>query len=82
MSEPRFGIWVPVYGPWGARHHPEEPPQPSYARALEVVRQAEQLNFEVALIGRAYLGGPAIPEENARQYTQSESVSAQRDALA
>ena len=35
--------------------------KPSYARALEVVRQAEQLNFEVALIGRAYLGGPAIP---------------------
>jgi alkanesulfonate monooxygenase len=52
MGEPRFGIWVPVYGPWGARHHPEEPPQPSYARALEVVRQAEQLNFEVTLLAQ------------------------------
>ena len=41
MSSPRFGIWVPVYGPWGARHHPDEPSQPSYAHSLEIVRQAE-----------------------------------------
>ena len=52
MSEPRFGIWVPVYGPWGARHHPEEPSQPSYARSLRVVQQAEELNFEVALLAQ------------------------------
>lgn len=52
MIEPRFGIWVPVYGPWGARHHPEEPSQPSYARTLDVVIRAEQLNFKVALLAQ------------------------------
>jgi alkanesulfonate monooxygenase len=52
MREPRFGIWVPVYGPWGARHHPEEPSQPSYSRSLKVVREAEALNFEVALLAQ------------------------------
>jgi alkanesulfonate monooxygenase len=52
MSNSRFGIWVPVYGPWGARHHPDEPSQPSYAHSLEIVRQAEALNFEVALLAQ------------------------------
>jgi len=49
---PRFGIWVPVYGPWGTRHHPQEPPQPSYARALDIVVQAERLNFADALLAQ------------------------------
>src|SRR5215470_9461264 len=52
MIEPRFGIWVPVYGPWGARHHPEEPAQPSYVRALDVVLRAERLQFKVALLAQ------------------------------
>ncbi|MBV8138024.1 MAG: LLM class flavin-dependent oxidoreductase [Deltaproteobacteria bacterium] len=52
MSEPRFGIWVPVYGPWGARHHPEEPEQASYAHAREVVVEADQLGFKVALLAQ------------------------------
>ena len=52
MTKPRFGIWVPVYGPWGARHHPDEPSQPSYSRSLEIVRQAEALDFEVALLAQ------------------------------
>jgi alkanesulfonate monooxygenase len=52
MSEPRFGIWVPVYGPWGARNHPDEPSQPSYARALSVVGEAERLGFKVALLAQ------------------------------
>jgi alkanesulfonate monooxygenase len=52
MSEPRFGIWVPVYGPWGARNHPEEPRQPDYKRALAITRQAEQLGFKVALLAQ------------------------------
>lgn len=57
IIEPRFGIWVPLYGPWGARHHPDEPSQPSYARAPDVVIQAEQLNFKVALLAQ-YLINP------------------------
>jgi alkanesulfonate monooxygenase len=52
MSEPRFGIWIPVYGPWGARNHPEEPPQPSYGRALKIIREAERLGFKVALLAQ------------------------------
>jgi alkanesulfonate monooxygenase len=52
MTEPRFGIWVPVYGPWGARHHPEEPEQASYAHSREIVVDAERVGFKVALLAQ------------------------------
>ena len=52
MTEPRFGIWVPVYGPWGARHHPEEPEQASYAHSREIVVDADRLGFKVALLAQ------------------------------
>jgi alkanesulfonate monooxygenase len=52
MTEPRFGIWVPVYGPWGARHHPEEPEQASYAHSREIVVDADRLGFMGALLAQ------------------------------
>ena len=30
--EPRFGVWAPVYGTWGAHTHPDDPADASYAR--------------------------------------------------
>ncbi len=52
MSEPRFGIWVPVYGPWGARHHPDEPEQASYQHSRDIVVEADKLGFKVALLAQ------------------------------
>jgi alkanesulfonate monooxygenase len=50
--QPRFGLWAPVYGPWGARHHPGEPSQASYSFAREVVVEAERLGFSVVMIAQ------------------------------
>lgn len=52
MPEARFGIWAPVYGPWGARNHPDEPAQASYRQAREIVVQADRLGFKVALFAQ------------------------------
>jgi alkanesulfonate monooxygenase len=52
MIQPRFGLWAPVYGPWGARHHPGEPSQTSYSFSREVVVKAERLGFSVVMIAQ------------------------------
>jgi len=52
MPQARFGIWAPVYGPWGARNHPDEPAQASYRRARDIVVQADHLGYKVALFAQ------------------------------
>jgi alkanesulfonate monooxygenase len=52
MIEPRFGLWAPVYGPWGARHHPDEPSQTSYRFARDIVVEVEHLGFETVMIAQ------------------------------
>jgi alkanesulfonate monooxygenase len=52
MIEPRFGLWAPVYGPWGARHHPDEPAQTSYRFSRDIVSEAERLGFETVMIAQ------------------------------
>jgi alkanesulfonate monooxygenase len=52
MSEPRYGIWIPVYGNCGAMNHPQEPHDASYARAKRIMRLAEECGFTTALIAQ------------------------------
>jgi alkanesulfonate monooxygenase len=52
MIQPRFGLWAPVYGPWGAREHPGEPSQTSYSFSREIVVEAERLGFSVVMIAQ------------------------------
>ncbi|MDZ8084381.1 MAG: hypothetical protein RMY16_02125 [Nostoc sp. DedQUE12b] len=33
MTEPQYGIWIPVYGNWVPLNQPEDPFDASYARA-------------------------------------------------
>ncbi|MEN3281722.1 MAG: alkanesulfonate monooxygenase [Solirubrobacteraceae bacterium] len=47
---PRFGVWAPVYGTWGARTHPDDPVDASYARTREVIRRAEAHGFASVLL--------------------------------
>ena len=50
MSEPRYGIWIPVYGNCGAMNHPLEPRDASYARAKALIHLAEECGFTTTLI--------------------------------
>jgi len=50
MTQPRFGVWAPVYGTWGAKTHPDEPVDASYARTRDLLRQAEEVGFDSTLL--------------------------------
>ena len=47
---PRFGVWAPVYGTWGARTHPDDPVDAGYARTRALLREAEQAGFDSVLL--------------------------------
>lgn len=50
MYEPRYGIWIPVYGNCGAMNHPNEPRNASYERAKYLIQLAEEYGFTTSLI--------------------------------
>ncbi|MDX1881985.1 LLM class flavin-dependent oxidoreductase [Mycolicibacterium sp. 120270] len=47
---PRFGVWAPVYGNHGARHHPNDAPDASYRRTRDLLLRAEQAGFDSTLL--------------------------------
>jgi alkanesulfonate monooxygenase len=49
-AEPRFGIWAPVYGTWGARSHPDDPVDASYRRTRDLLVAAEANGFTSTLL--------------------------------
>jgi alkanesulfonate monooxygenase len=52
VQSPRFGVWAAVSGTWASRHHPEDPPDASWARNRDLVLEAEQLGFDSTLIAQ------------------------------
>ncbi|QFS49965.1 LLM class flavin-dependent oxidoreductase [Nostoc sphaeroides] len=52
MSEPRYGIWIPVYGNCGVMNHPLEPRDASYSRAKNLIQLAERCGFTTTLIAQ------------------------------
>ncbi|MBD3885629.1 LLM class flavin-dependent oxidoreductase [Phormidium tenue FACHB-886] len=52
MLQPRYGIWVPVYGNCGAMNHPAEPRDASYQRAKRLIQLAEDCGFTTTLIAQ------------------------------
>lgn len=61
QSIPRFGVWAPVYGNWGARHHPDDPADASYARTRDLLRLAEASGFDSTLLAE-HIVAPASAE--------------------
>lgn len=47
---PRFGVWAPVYGTWGAKTHPDDPVDASYRRTRDLLRRAEANGFSSVLL--------------------------------
>ena len=52
MTAPRFGVWAPVYGNHGARHHPDDAPDASYRRTRDLLLRAEQAGFDSTLLAQ------------------------------
>ncbi len=47
---PRFGVWAPVYGNHGARHHPDDAPDAGYRRTRDLLLRAESAGFDSTLL--------------------------------
>lgn len=60
VSGPRFGFWAPVYGSWGIQHDPENPPDSSYARNRQLLRDAEEFGFDSTLLAEMIIN-PNLP---------------------
>jgi alkanesulfonate monooxygenase len=58
-AEPRFGVWAPVYGTWGAKTHPDDPIDASYARTRDVVLRAEEHGFRSVLLAE-HIVNPSV----------------------
>lgn len=55
MTEPRYGIWIPVYGNCGAMNHPQESRNANYDRAKTLIQWAETCGFTTTLIAQHLL---------------------------
>jgi alkanesulfonate monooxygenase len=75
MSQPRFGIWIPVYGPWGARNHPDEPSQASYPHAREIAVEADRLGFKVALLAQHIINPMNHEYDQLETWTASAAIA-------
>jgi alkanesulfonate monooxygenase len=51
-AAPRFGVWAPVYGNHGARHHPDDAPDASYRRTRDLLLRAERSGFDSTLLAQ------------------------------
>ena len=52
MTAPRFGVWAPVYGNHGARHHPDDVLDASYRRTRDLLLRAERTGFDSTLLAQ------------------------------
>lgn len=52
LSEPRFGVWVPVHGNWGPTDYSKEKHDASFARTKRIVQEAETLGFATTLVAQ------------------------------
>jgi alkanesulfonate monooxygenase len=52
VTAPRFGVWAPVYGNHGARHHPDDVPDASYRRTRDLLVRAERAGYDSTLLAQ------------------------------
>jgi alkanesulfonate monooxygenase len=58
---PRFGVWAPVYGTWGARTNLDEAVDSSYRRTRDLIVLAERHGFTSTLLAQ-HIVNPSNPD--------------------
>ena len=77
MSEHlRFGVWAPVYGTWASFHHPEEPVDASWDRTSALIRDAERLGYETALIAQHLINPFGEQHDQLETWTATAALAA------
>jgi len=81
MPPPRFGVWAPVYGTWGAKTHPTEPLDAGYARTRDLLLKAEEVGFDSTLLAE-HIVNPSNGEADVLEtWTAAAAIAAATERL-
>ena len=81
QSEPRYGIWIPVYGNCGAMQHPREPRDASYSRAKALIQLAEACGFATTLIAQHLINPRSSELEQLETWTTAAALAEATDSI-
>ena len=72
----RFGVWALVYGTWGAKQHPLEPVDASWARNREQIVEADRLGFDATLVAQHEVNPSGDHYDQLEAWTASAALAA------
>ncbi|MCV7424029.1 LLM class flavin-dependent oxidoreductase [Mycobacterium yunnanensis] len=72
----RFGVWALVYGTWGARQHPDEPVDASWARTRDQIVEADRLGFDATLVAQHEVNPAGDHYDQLEAWTTSAALAA------
>jgi alkanesulfonate monooxygenase len=75
-TEPRLGVWAVVHGGWATQHHPDDPPNPSWARNRDLILEAEELGFDSTLVAQHTVNPLGDEHDQLEAWTASAGLAA------
>jgi alkanesulfonate monooxygenase len=72
----RFGVWALVYGTWGARQHPLEAVDASWARNRDQIVEADRLGFDATLVAQHEVNPAGDQYNQLEAWTASAALAA------
>ncbi len=72
----RFGVWALVYGTWGAKRHPAEPVDASWARNRAQIVEADRLGFDATLVAQHEVNPSGDHYDQLEAWTASAALAA------
>lgn len=72
----RLGVWAIVHGGWATQQHPEDPPDPSWARNRRLILEAEELGFDSTLVAQHTVNPMGDEHPELEAWTASAALAA------
>ncbi|HEU4658356.1 MAG TPA: LLM class flavin-dependent oxidoreductase [Capillimicrobium sp.] len=72
---PRFGVWALIGGTWASLHHPEDPPDASWARNRAQILEAEELGYDTTLVAQHTISPWGDEHDNLEAWTASAALA-------
>jgi alkanesulfonate monooxygenase len=72
---PRFGVWALIGGTWASLHHPEDPPDASWARNRAQILEAEALGYDTTLVAQHTVSPWGDEHDNLEAWTASAALA-------
>ncbi|MGY8707444.1 LLM class flavin-dependent oxidoreductase [Bradyrhizobium sp. 18BD] len=77
MASPlRFGVWALTHGSWASRHHPQDPPDASWRRVRQQIRDAEALGYDSTLLAQHIIHPSGDDQDLLENWTGAAALAA------